>query len=220
MLLSLSETKEFLQITATSTDSLITLYISLIQGEVDSYLNRKLEQTTYTNESLFYKSTSLDLYEKPSFEFGEDLPQLFLDEYPVSSLTLKYDGSTISTSKYRLDSKNGTITLYEKYDDQEGKITADFTAGYVTNTTSTYALPAELKLVMLEGVKQLYENNKQAKQGAGDVKSKSIDNFSVTYGNEQSGTSMTINQGNSQVVIKRYLAQNSATLNRYKKLSV
>lgn len=61
------------------------------------------------------------------------------------------------------------------------------------------------------GVASLFNNNTAAKQGSGNVQSKKIKDFSVTYGNNQNSY---VQNANGQLV-KTYLASNQHIINRY-----
>src|SRR5690606_33621443 len=153
--------------------------------EIPSYLGSRFDQSSYT---------SLDTWNEESF--------LFLKNTPIIGISITYNGSVYPTTSYSYNADQGYI-----YNAYLAEPTVTYTAGYTTSTA-----PADLKLVALQGVKSLYENNSAASSGSGNVQSKRIKDFSVTYGNEQSGY---LGTGG-----KIYLKSISTILNRYKRIVI
>lgn len=209
---TLSETKDFLQITTTASDVLIQSYIDIVTGEVDAYTNRTLSEVTYS-EVVEYLEDGRDRNAYRPYNVAENYPRLYLSEYPVvGDVELVYDSvTTVSTANYKTSSDNGVVFVYDYQADDQRKLEANYVAGYTTASA-----PAALKGVIYQGVKSYYENNSVAKQGVGNVKSKSLKDFSVSYGNEQSGLYTQINGK----LVKTYLAANSDILDGYSRVIV
>lgn len=207
-LTTLNEIKAFLQITTTVTDALITTYRDIIESEIESYVNQNLTQSTYT-EVLNYTDRNYDLSSFTPLNTGQRHLSLSLKNGFVNSLTLLEGNTTVSD--YNLINKSGLIETYQKFDDHKNNLQAHYDAGFTTSTA-----PIDLKSVVYLGVKSLYENNSQAKQGNGNVKSKSVKNFSVSYGNEQSAYTLSMNNS----LVKQYLASNNSILSKYQRVYV
>lgn len=209
-LLTVDEIKSYLEITGTASDGVLATYSAQVQAEVDNYLDRTIEQTTYTGEVLKYKNS---VNFAPNFsnlgEYGEYY-RVFLDEFPVEGLVIKYKDNTVTASDYRLESELGMVIMYNYYDDFESNLTADYTAGYLTST-----LPKDLKGVLLEGVKMYYESSGETKRIGSNVKSKSIKDFSVTYGLNEVKSVMVNGR-----MMKRYIAESQFILDKYSKTDI
>lgn len=206
-IIGITETRTFLQI-GTASDVLLSLYIDLIESEIEAFTDRNLARGTYT-ESLAYLQSTFDKTGYTALDASQDKLNLFLDNYPVitGSLTLISGGAEVTQSSFSYDNANGVIRTESVLSDP----TATYVAGYTTATA-----PNDLKLVAFMGVKSLYDNNSAASSGSGDVKSKSIKDFSVTYGNEQ--TSLIINSVSG--LTKTYIASNKHILNKYKRVDI
>lgn len=204
-LISLNEAKTYMQVSGTASDALITLYIDLIEAEISTYLDRNLAIGTYT-EPLKYLQSRFDKTGHTNLDVSQDPPNLFLKNYPVLQLTLTA-ASEIPTTSYHVNVNNGVISS----NSQLTEPTASYVAGYTTASA-----PTALKNVTLMGVISLFNNNKQASQGSGNVKSKSIKDFSVSYGNEQTG--YVISQAGK--LTKAYIAANTHILDRFKRINL
>lgn len=200
-LISLTEAKEFMQITGTASDALISVYIDMIESEISVVVDRNLAIATYT-ESLSYLQSSFDRSDYTNLDAGQPAPKLFLKNYPVANITLSEGDTVVPTTSYTTNLDNGVISP----DYQLSEPSANYVAGYTTVTA-----PIALKSVVKLGVTSLYNNNGTATQGSGDVTSKKIKDFSVSYGNNQTGF---ITQQDGKLV-KNYIASNMMTLKRY-----
>ena len=206
-LVSLTEVKSYLQITNTLTDTLIDMYVESVEAEVDAYTDRVLARGTYT-EVVDYLQSRFDKSEFTPMNAGPSAPDLFLTNYPIVTITSVISGgNTVTQDTYTYDSQNGVLSP----DSQLDQPTVTYVAGYTTVTA-----PAALQLVIMQGVSSLYTNNRAASQGSGNVKSKSIKDFSVSYGNEQTGY-VTLSNGK---LVKNYIASNSVILDRYKRVNI
>lgn len=204
-IISLTEAKEFLQISNTVSDTLITSYIDMVEAEMDAYTDRSLGLNTHTEKPKYLGS----VFEQTEFvplDTQVRSPQLFLKNYPILTIAITEGENTVTSSSYSYGS-NGVVDL----DTYLSEPQVVYTSGYTTVTA-----PNDLKLVTKLGVKSLFENNSAASQGKGDIKSKSIKEFSVSYGNGQTGYVTTIGGR----LVKNYLAANSIILNRYLRISL
>lgn len=204
-IISTAEAKAFMQITTTATDTLIGLYIDLVEAEVEAVIGRTLAQTTYT-EVLDYKQSKFDQSEYTYLDASQDAPVLFLKHTPITNLSLDH-GGVVPTTSYTYDANNGVL----RTDSQLSTPTATYVAGYTTASA-----PNDLKGVVKLGVVSLFENNKASQQGAGNVQSKKIKDFSVTYGNNQNSYVQSVGAN----LIKTYIASNMAILNKYQNINL
>ena len=193
-LISLAEAKAWMQVTGTVSDALILLYIEQVEAGIESYIDMPLPVTTHT-EVLTTLQSKYDHTNHTYLDASETVQKYYTSYYPVSSLAL-VEGGTIPADSYSVNTANGTITP------RTSMVTP--TATYITGYTTVTA-PFALKGVALQGVKSAYQNNAAAVSGAGNVKSKSLKDFSVTYGDE----------------VSSYItAQNEAVLKKYRRISI
>lgn len=204
-LISLTEAKEFLQITNTATDALITTYIDMVEAEIEAYTNRSLALATYT-ETPKYLQSNFDQSDYTYFEAATNVPNLFLRNYPIRSLTLTVGGQT-ATASYIYNANNGVITINDYVSDP----TVTYVAGYTTATA-----PNDLKAVAKMGVSSIFNNNSAAKMGSGNVTSKRIKDFSVNYGYNQNSLLSEVNNE----LVKTYIAGNKTILNKYRRVDL
>lgn len=208
MLVTLTETKAYLGITSTATDTLLNTLITYTTADIEAYCDRRLVETTITGEILQYEQSNFDAVRNPVLDVNYDYLQVFLKEYPVTSLVLYNDTVVVDTENYSLETPTGVVTVLSWVNDKTNKFTADYTAGYTTTTGSTYSIPNALKLVALEGVKYAFKASGVVTQGSGNnVTSKSVSSFSVSY-SDVSGE------------IRNYLLQSDHILSRYKRISI
>lgn len=207
-IISVSTVKSYLGITGTSSDAVLTMQTNLVEGEVAGYLNKNLAIATYTNEILKYRFSKFDNQFNPELDTYQDYRKVFLANYPVTSFTSLMNGTeTVSTNDYALETANGEITLYSSISDEKNNLKANYVAGYTEET-----LPEDLKFVILEGVKQLYASSGTVSQGSGNVESKRVGDFAVSYKDNFVKTDSGF--------LKRYLAESLSTLNRYRKVNI
>ena len=217
-LVTLDTVKTFLQITGTSSDTILNLYIDLISSEINAYVGRNLDETYYVDEPLEYQFSKYDPSSNRPLDVREPNPQVFLREYPVQGLEITSRGTTVPTSDYTLDHRNGVVTFFKSYTDYKERLKASYTAGYTTITGATYTVPSNLQLVALEGVKRLYTNGGAAEESSGDVTSKKVKDFSVQYGGTANSSNYFFDSNSG--LVKAYLEANSTTLNRYRKVVI
>lgn len=205
-LITTTELQEFMQ-DFTAPIGLLSTYIGIVEAEIDSVLDRTLAQGTYT-EVVEYEQSTFDQTGYTYLDAGQTTPKLFLTNYPITTITSVISGgNTVTATSYTYDANNGVLSPSGLLDEP----TVTYVAGYTTATC-----PADLKGVMMTGITNLYYNNLPSNQSIGNVKSKSLKDFSVTYGNDQSGYVSTVNGE----FVKNYIASNKFILDRYKRVSV
>lgn len=218
-----TETKVFLQLTGTASDVLVNLYIDMIEAEISAYVGRPLGRATYT-EVLNYLQSKFDRSSYTNLDAFQPAPNLFLKNYPIvtGTVVIMSGDTTYSDTAYSVNYDNGVISTDTFLGNVQHTLigfpyqpTATYVAGYTTATA-----PNDLKAVAYLGVKSLYDNNGPASNTNGDVKSKSVEGFSVSYGNEQTGYIGSTTKAGTTTLAKTYIASNTITLNRYKKITV
>lgn len=206
-LVTITEVKEFLQVTGTASDALITLYMDLVESELEAVLDRNLAQATFT-EVVDYLQSKYDHTGYSALDASQPAPKLFLDNVPVVAIdSVVSGGATVTSTSYSVNVDTGVMST----DSQLDQPTVTYVAGYNTATA-----PAALQQVIYMGVASLFNNNTAASAGSGNVKSKTIKDFSVTYGNEQNSYVYSSNRG----LVKTYLASNEAVLRHYKRVRI
>lgn len=211
-LITLTEIKDYLQITGTSSDSLLTIYADYSQAEIESYINTPLNETVRNNEVTHYQNSDFSYFEDNALDFYEDYNYLFTKYRPVSNLVIKEGDKTVSSDDYEVNLDNGTIRLYKHLNDSEDNLKLSYTSGYTTST-----IPSALKLVMLDGVRWFWQNKGASTQGNKEVDSKKVKDFSVSY--KSDSTVINNNSGNSSIY-KSYIAENMTILKKYKQINI
>lgn len=206
-LTSLTDIKTILQITTTASDALLTLYRDMVEKEVEDYCGINLIEYTAT-EPLKFVNSRIDASSYTPFETLSGKPLLFVNARHITTFSLVFETTTVSSSTYSINEENGVVTLNQLYDDSDEKLKAVYTAGYTTASA-----PASLKSVVYQGVRAYFTNFDAASQGGGNVKSKRIKDFSVDYGNSNTG----LNNDSGE---KIYLASNKVILDRYKRVNI
>lgn len=192
-MITLAEAKAYLQLTSSTYDTLIQSYIDYITDEVEAYLSNIITPvTTITNEAILI----LD-------EEGEYSAKAF----PIRNVTVKKDGTAlVSEEDYYLDAEAGTVYFNDRLEKGTDNYTIDYTCGYAVAD-----VPGALKMVALKALKALFDSNKASSAtggGAGDVKSKKIGDFSVSYGGQG-------NENSQYAIIKTVIGENLHILNKY-----
>lgn len=205
-IISLTEAKSYLQVTGTASDAVIQTYIDFTEAEVSAYVGYSLERATYS-EVLVYAQSRFDQSDFTGLDTNSGTPNLFLKRRPVSSLSLTVAGVEVPTTSYSYSTSTGIITPTTYLDEP----TASYVAGYTTASA-----PVDLKMVVSQGVASLFNNVGVAKQGSGNISSKTVKDFSVSYGNSQSGYITQV----GGVLMKNYLASNSVVLDKYRDILV
>lgn len=217
MLITVSgDVKPYLGISGSTYDVQLQMYVDFILAEMSAYIDNPLEATTYSGEVLEYEQSRYDTYPVRGLHTNEGQYglQLFLKHYPViSGVALYVDDVEVSGDRYRLDSDNGVITVYDYLNDAEDQLTATYIAGY-------NALPDSLKFVALEGVRYMFglaAGSASAGGGTGDIESKKIGDFAVSYATSTNNSSASSSVFGSA---RRYLRESATILDRYKKISI
>jgi hypothetical protein len=212
-----TQAKEFLQITTTVSDTLIDLYVDLVSSEIEAYCDRLFSVATYT-QSLRLEYSKHDLGNELALQMFTDQKKVRLNQYPIHQITaITQNNVTVTASNYTVNQDNGVVTFYGSVSDYKNELSATYVAGYTTVTGSEFTVPKNLQLVALMGVKVMYENGSAASQTSGNVKSKSLKDFSVSYGNEQTGLYVKDESG---VLQKSYIYGNKFILDRYRQVQV
>jgi hypothetical protein len=217
-IITTQQAKDYMGITVSTYDTLIGSFVEMVTQEIETYTDREFTQSSY-NEILSIQNSRFDLEDDLPLNTQSDRLYLRLRQTPVVTFSsITQNSVTVSNENYTVDSVTGVITFYEPVSDYKDQLVANYTAGYAdpTVTGSAYSMPRDLQMVALQGVKVMFENSGTAKQGQGNVKSKSLKDFSVSYGNEQSGLYVNINGQ----LMKSYLVGNKIILDKYKYISL
>lgn len=210
-LITLQEAKDFLQITTTVSDALISSYIQMVSSEIEAYCDRTFAIGTYS-QPLHLKQSQFDFNTDLPLNFGTIRAQARLRQTPVVDFKeITSNSVTVSDNNYTVDNDNGVVTFYQSVSDYKDKLVANYVSGYATTD-----VPQNLKLVAKQGVKTMFENGGVAKERSGNVSSKSLKDFSVSYGNKQTGLYTNVDG----LVMKTYLAGNRVILDRYKHIEL
>lgn len=170
--------KSFKGITVNTDDTRIEQIINIVSDYVEKYCDRRFKQTAYTNE----------VYD------GNGWNQMLLKQYPISTTaTFQLDvrdtdlneakWSAIDTNMYHIDYTAGMIEYFGRFAEVPRKYQVTYTAGYnFDNVAGTPTLEAagigDLEYAVWVIVDNIYTKRGQT----GGIKSESIGNYSVTYG--------------------------------------
>lgn len=204
MIITLQEIKDYLRITDTANDTILTTMGAYVQAEIEAYCQRKFDLATYTDEVLHYMTSSFDGQPNLELDTYEDNLKILVKNYPVVSVTsFTHDTTTLTTgSDYLIDLEAGEIEMATFYSDAENDLKIDYVAGYSD-------APDDLKMVILDGVKEMFKDYDVASAGGKDVKSKSVGDFSVTYSDE------LVNVNGK--MMKPFMAKSITILDTYKR---
>lgn len=170
-----SDAKAYMGVTISSDDTLIQTLINLATAEVEDYIGKKIEHTTVSGERLVLDRPDFDLAPVNYFDLRGYRKSSQLKYSPVSGLSITYAGETmVNDEDYFVYSDIGYIAFVDGVDDSKGTLLASYQTGYGT------ALPSGLKSVVLDMVSKKYKTHGSIK-GEGEVKSKSLGEFSVTF---------------------------------------
>lgn len=149
--------KPYLNISGSSEDALLTLYISAAQNLVENYCCRFIAQ----------RSIVEDIFDNPQSR------KLVLSQTPVIAITsiVDGDGVTINSGDYSVDLASGVVTMETGEGDFLGDYIVTYTCGYAT-------IPTPVQMAMLELVKQA-RNDKSRDQDV--VIQQSTDTGMATY---------------------------------------
>lgn len=131
-----TDLKEYLKITGTSQDALLTKICNRAQEIIEGYLRRKIEQATYTSEL-----------------HDGGVAFIVTKNRPIISIaSLKDNGTAVDSSKYVVYKESGIVALKSGYftsGPQKVEITYD--AGYAT-------VPELVKQAALEVAQLIYKD--------------------------------------------------------------
>jgi hypothetical protein len=217
-LITLADVKTFLQITSDDDDAILQMDIDLITAEVEAYTDRNLEEDTYTDEIIKLQRSNFDRLNTRPLAVSGKYQTTVLENYPcVSGVVIENDNVALTTTDYNVDLTNAVVTFFNSVSDSKFKLTSTYTAGYSSELDANYTTPKDLQLVLMEGVKRLYQSGGTATQGKANIKSKKVGDYSVGYGNNADTSNVYATQAG---LVKAYLESNSIILNRYKKVRI
>lgn len=163
MLLTLEEAKQYLEITGSGQDTLLTALLTSFTALIKTYLNRQLENTNYKQ-----------LYD------GTGTNRIILDQYPIISVSKlsqdldnenKVIGDLYSASEYYI-LPGGMIELYaDIFVDGQRTVYVDYNAGFAT-------IPGDIKDVCKQIIAKRYQDLKDKRFG---ISSKNIFDDSVSF---------------------------------------
>lgn len=188
-LITVAEFKVFANISGSSEDDTLQIYVDAADQFIKTYCNRDFESTVYTNQ----------LYDGPG------TPCLVLDDYPIQSVEqiLEYDETVSSISDLDDDGyylkDNRTYGVYHSICWSAGRDTlkVSYTAGYST-------IPSDLKLAAY--LTTSYFRNMATKQG---IRGESLGSYSYQLSND-------IMSMGGKLIIPDVIVTN--ILNRYRKV--
>lgn len=223
MLISLDQIKTYLGLdgaTITGSTALLTMFEEFVVSEVSDFIGKNIEEAAYTNEVLIFKGDRFDLQEPyiADFDLAWQRPIAFTKNYPIATsgglqLAVTYLGNTlVNDTDYTCDPENGTITFYRWVSDWKNRLKATYTAGYNAAT-----LPAGLQMVILDGIKLMYQNSGITTQNSANVTSKRVGDFGVSFGSDANST-VTYSKGD--INLKKYLADSLPILKRYMSIEI
>ncbi len=179
--------KSFIKKTTIEDDTLIETIINIVSDIVEKYCDRRFLETAYVDE--YYDGNGSD--------------QLLLKQYPVDTDetfvleerdtdTNQNSWSAIQTQLYHVDPLAGMIELIgNRFAEVARKYRVDYTAGYAFKNDAAVLVPlVDVGLGGLElAVWKIVNNIYQDKNAVTNIKSESIGNYSVSYGDESIMTS-------------------------------
>lgn len=156
MIDTIDNIKQLGGITGTDYDLVLTQIAEGVDVAIKKYLGINPEEHTVTGEDYI-----LDGMTKI----------LVLNEYPVSNLTITYDGDTVSTDAYSVDSDNGIVIFNYAVGASVNKLKCSYTAGWST-------VPADIRLAFDKCVLDVFNT----RNSHGSVQAEKMGDYSVTYG--------------------------------------
>jgi len=150
--ITLTEAKNWLKVSSSSEDDIITMLIESERQFLESKLNQKL-----VTQTIIQKIDSFPVGQNP----------IYLEANPVQSITsITYKDAigstdTFNSSNYTLDSTSGRARVYLKQDkewptliSEDESVTVEYVAGYGAES----AVPPKLKRLLYHGIGYAYEN--------------------------------------------------------------
>lgn len=188
-------------------------------SEIETLTDRNLREQSYVGEKVGTIYSQSDLQIIPAFDIRGIDAFYFLDQYPVTTITVKSGGQTLTEDDdYKIDRETGIIGFVNsRVCGSPNELEVDYTAGY-----SDANMPFALKGLALEGVKIGFQKSGTTSQGqaTGDVKSKRTGTFQVTYESTSSNQGASRASGGGISGIKQYIRDNGAILNKFTRISI
>lgn len=166
MIITVANVKAYLDITSSTYDTVIEIWIRATQKFIEQLLNMSIEQATY-----------YEIYD------GTGERTLMLDNYPIISVAKLSDDIDISTKKYNsfiaaadilIQSSMGMIEYNDNiFSENERNIYIEYAAGYASG-----AIPYDIQLLAYEMIAKKYHDKKDARYG---VQSKNLFNENISY---------------------------------------
>lgn len=203
-LVSDAEIATYLGISYVDNAPILDIIRDSVSSEIESVIGRLLRQDAITDERLELTKSNFDLqdYQIKQFDLARIRTMAFLDQYPVSNVIITQNDVALTVDEdYVLDSANGAIAFYVSVNDKLRNLEADYTYGYAEDE-----VPGDLKMIVLQGIKSNYESTGTTTQGSSNIKSKSIGDFSVSYGDSS--------------VDKGYITNNMEILRNYMRVGI
>jgi hypothetical protein len=197
-MVTLAEAKAYIQVSGNTYDGLITDIISYVTAEIENYLNNKITPvTTKTDEPMIFLNGETE-WVAPAF--------------PISNVTVKYDGQALTDEEdYYLNPKAGVVYFPQPPETSTSKYTVTYTYGY-----SIANVPQAIKSVALKAIKALFDENRPSDSpggGSGNITSKKIGDFSVTYSGSGGGE-LT----GQAYIVQDIINKGGAVLNPYRRV--
>lgn len=195
-MVTLIEAKQYLQLTGSTYDALLTSYIGYITATIETYLNNHITPLISVTSKRI-----LNVNDNYVYDIGA---------FPVSGVILTNNGiPLIENETYFVDYESGLINFagYPSF----------YSDTYLLNYTIGYAVedvPQDLKFVALKLIKSLFDSNSSSSNsgsGLKEVKSKKIGDFAVTY----AGSTETTSQYS---IVDTALMANKSVLDKYKRI--
>ncbi|MGB2579692.1 hypothetical protein AAIR98_001611 [Elusimicrobium simillimum] len=167
VLTTLEETKQYLGITGTEQDALISMLLESVSSAAEVFLGRFIISRIISEEAHFIEDKSKVLQ---------------LSFYPVEEVNMiMQNGEEISGEQFSINHNSGILHI--KYGFFTGAVLVTYKAGLAENVD---AVPADIKLAMWQWVKYLLNKSD------GAVKSESLGDYSVSYAELQGAMPVSV----------------------------
>jgi len=201
----LTEAKAYLGITDSTYDVQLLQYVCITRKYIERYVNRNILQVTISNEVV-----RTDGYAN----------EYILEQSPVSeteSLTVTNDGTELTIEDdYEIDYGLANLYFGRPPAKSFNKLKVTYTAGYPID-----GVPEDLKGVSLAGIAYMFDTNKARTASGGlangSLKSKKIDDFSVSYDKSPALQIFSLETPSGVVAAYPWIIDNKDILDRYKK---
>lgn len=184
MIATIEEVKTRLSITGSGDDAVLTQVVEEIDQAIKTYLDRNIERLVYDE----YVDTS----------GGLNREKYFTKDFPIEagSVTITNNGTEwVEGTNYDVDYVNGIIFFHTLPSIGFKKLRVQYSAGYESTD-----IPKDLKMAVINASCTLFNNRKQT-----GVKSESLGDYSVTYGDTNSTDSLLDSVSNILDKYRRYV---------------